>query len=491
MKKPFYKVSIISLCILIVILQAGAQQAVQKSNPMKVYMHYMPWFETPATIGKWGWHWTMNNQNPNVIGMDGQRQIASHYYPLIGPYASRDKDVIEYHFLLMKLSGVDGILINWYGVAGSNGDINDLLRSSDSIVSYTDDFGLQFGVVMEDRFSRSVADVKSNIAYLKDNYFNRPEYIRYGPGNDPLVCIFGPITFEHPADWTGILPSAGEETEFLTLWNESADAGTNADGEFAWVFQDNTNHIVHLDNFYKNRAPLLKTAMGSVYPGFEDFYEEGGVSEGYFTIPSYYGSTLDAVFQKAEQYKSVLDMIQVVTFNDFGEGTMFEPTVETGFSYLVRLQEYTGVSYGEEDLRLVHRLYILRKDYKSDQEIQHLLNQASIHLRNLEISEAAAILNAIEPKTGVPVTRTGQSPGLQVFPNPFSGKVLNIDFDTGITGPGKLSINDIFGRTLFEYKLGEGASSFSIDNLILPQGIYFLNLQVENSRVSTGIILAE
>jgi hypothetical protein len=491
MIKKQLKLSYLFLFFLLMDLPAGAQQSVQKTNPMKVYMHYMPWFETPATIGRWGWHWTMNNMNPNIIGSDGKRQIASYYYPFIGPYASRDKDVIEYHLLLMKLSGVDGILIDWYGVAGSNGDINDLLRSSDSIVSYTDDFGLEFGVVLEDRFSRSIADAKTNITYLKDHYFNRQEYIRYGPGNDPLLCIFGPVTFETPANWAEILPSAGEEVVFITLWYESGEAGSHADGEFAWVYQDNTNHITHLDNFYKNRAPTLKTSMGSVYPGFEDFYEEGGAGQGFFTIPPNDGSTLDAVFQKTEQYQSVLDMVHLVTFNDFGEGTMFEPTMETEFSYLIRLQEYTGVSYGEEELRLVHRLYILRKDYKSDTEIQRQLNQASVHLRNLEISEAAALLNVIEPKTGIPFTRTGRDPGPLVFPNPFQGEVLYIEFNSDFFGAGKLTISDVFGRDLYEYKLEVGASGFSIDNLLLPQGIYFINLYMGDSPVSTSLLITE
>ena len=65
---------------------------VAKTNPMKVYMHYMPWFETPATLGgsNWGYHWKFNNQNPNIVDAAGKRQIASHYYPKIGPYASSD-----------------------------------------------------------------------------------------------------------------------------------------------------------------------------------------------------------------------------------------------------------------------------------------------------------------------------------------------------------------------------------------------------------------
>ncbi len=45
---------------------------VTKTNPLKVYMHYMPWFETPATLGgsSWGYHWRFNNRNPNIARRD-------------------------------------------------------------------------------------------------------------------------------------------------------------------------------------------------------------------------------------------------------------------------------------------------------------------------------------------------------------------------------------------------------------------------------------
>ncbi len=493
MEKSLTKIFFTMLFVLTVFSAARAQLPVQKTNPMKVYMHYMPWFETPATIGRWGWHWTMNNRNPDIIEPGGQRQIAAHYYPLIGPYASRDKYVIEYHMLLMKLSGVDGLLLNWYGVAGSNGDIGDLLKSSDSIVSHTADFGMQFGVVMEDRFSRSLNDVKDNMAYLKNNYFNRPEYIRFGAGNDPLVCIFGPITFQTPANWTEILSSAGEDIEFLTLWNESGDAGANADGEFAWVYQDDVNHITHLDNFYKNRAPSLKTVAGSVYPGFEDFYKEGGVSEGYFTIPPYFGSILDATFNKIEQYKSDLDMVQLVTFNDFGEGTMFEPTVETGFDYLKRLQKFTGVTYGETELKLVHRLYLLRKAYPNDPEIQHQLNQALVHLRNLEIDDAALILNAIPLETSVNENITGElndQPPL-IFPNPYRGGKLTIGFIAGSQNSRQLVITDLCGKIVYECRLEKEISSHTINNGFLSRGIYSLILCSENKLQTGKLVVTE
>ena len=56
--------------------------------------------------------------------IDGKRDIASYYYPLIGPYATNDDRVLDYHFELMKLAKVDGIILDWYGEVGSNGDVD-------------------------------------------------------------------------------------------------------------------------------------------------------------------------------------------------------------------------------------------------------------------------------------------------------------------------------------------------------------------------------
>ena len=127
------KIGILSLVLLLLVLAGCAQESpapaeeppfelqvfapvpVPKTNGLKVYAHYMPWFESKDVNGAWGSHWTMATQNPDLFDEYGRRHIASHYYPDIGPYSSMDPDVIEYHLLLMKLSGIDGVLIDWYG----------------------------------------------------------------------------------------------------------------------------------------------------------------------------------------------------------------------------------------------------------------------------------------------------------------------------------------------------------------------------------------
>jgi hypothetical protein len=97
--------------------------------------------------------------NPDIVDTAGKRQIASHFYPLIGPYACSDRDVIEYHLLLMKYSGIEGILFDWYG----SSDINDyglIRRNTEQIIDRLDEVGLKFAIVYEDR-TVTAASLKS------------------------------------------------------------------------------------------------------------------------------------------------------------------------------------------------------------------------------------------------------------------------------------------------------------------------------------------
>jgi hypothetical protein len=399
----------ILVIVLIVALRAPAAPAqsvpVPKTNSTKVYMHYMPWFQTPTSLGGtsggWGYHWKMNSRNPNIVDSTGKRQIASHYYPKIGPYDSTDADVIEYHMLLLKYSGVDGVMVDWYGVQGSNGDVPSLLNASNAIVNQTNTYGLGFSVVMEDRFSRNIGDAQANMRYLRDNYFNKANYIRAGANDSPLLPIFGPITFETQSQWSQILPETGTDPEFLPLLYQGGDAGSNTDGEYAWPYQDanTSNHLSKLRSFYTSRAPQMGTVGGVAYPGFHDYYLQGGAGTGYFYIPENNGQTLADTLDLYNTYKinDNLNFLQLATFNDFGEGTMFEPTVETGFEYLKQIQQFAGVSYGEAELQLIYRLYTARKKYAGYAPIETMLDQVSTLLTELKVSDATDLLNSAAP----------------------------------------------------------------------------------------------
>lgn len=373
--------------------------AVAKTNGTKIYMHYMPWFETKESNpgGTWGYHWTMANKNPDNVDANGRREIASHYYPLIGPYHSGDKDVIEYHLLLMKYAGIDGVLIDWYGSYNLN-DYRINRDNSEQLIEMLDDVGLEYAIVYEDRFLTNIVDAglsptvvsaaRTDMTYMQNNYFKDANYIKIN--DKPLLMNFGPITLTTPEQWTNAFNTLEPKPTFLTLWFESAEAGENASGEYSWVYQDNT----HISNFYANKLPNLDVAMGSAYPGFNDYYQQGGGGDAIgWTIDHNNGATLDVTLAMAQNAN--LKYLQLVTWNDFGEGTMFEPTVEFGYTYLDKVKAFAGVQNAPVTFAEITKLYNLRKQYKSNSSVQAKLNKAFGYFVSMQPAKAVEVLNGI------------------------------------------------------------------------------------------------
>ncbi|WP_224362307.1 glycoside hydrolase family 71/99-like protein [Hyalangium versicolor] len=368
--------------------------AVSKTFTKKVYVHWMPWFESKATSGNgtWGQHWTMANQNPD------QGRIAAYAYPLIGPYGSGDKDVIEYQLLLMKYAGVDGVLIDWPGTLNCV-DYPKNKQNAEALIAKTASVGLEFAIVYEDHnlslaptYGCSVPDryaaARADMSYLQSNYFSKSNYIRIN--NAPLLMDFGPQTFTAPSDWTNIFSVLSPKPTFLTLWYQQQQAQGSASGEYPWIYSD---FITGLTNFYNNRP--LGVKFGVAYPGFNPFYQAGGWGGPTWTLPyngtGTFGQTVDLA------KNSGVNWIQLATWNDYGEGSMIEPTREFGYGFLTTLQQKLGVPYSQTQLELVNTLFNQRKQYAGNSSKQAQLDQASAYLAALQPDQASAILNGTTP----------------------------------------------------------------------------------------------
>ncbi|WP_103866617.1 glycoside hydrolase family 71/99-like protein [Aquimarina sp. I32.4] len=372
-----------------------------KENPKKVYVHYLPWFQSKDFDGYWGQHWTMSNQNPDVPKSNGNLQIASHYYPLIGPYSSNDPDLHEYHFLIMKLSGIDGVIFDWYG----SKDLHDyglIKQSTETFITALEDLGLQFSIMYEDRVAAQVAEqshttsiieaAQDDFTYINQKYFSSPKYMKHN--NNNMLFVFGPHHITTETSWNqvfDILPTSNRP-DFLTLWAASNSVGVNATGEFLWVDQD---HLLTHEHYYNTHQTTDQIIVGSAYPGFNSFYNEGGWAGGTdsWTIDLNNGTTFIETLNYNHHERS--DFIQIITWNDFGEGTMIEPTQEFGFTYLQLLQQYTGVPHTSGDLQVALDLYLTRKEYTNNEQAQRLLNRTYKYIKQLDMNRANRVIQAV------------------------------------------------------------------------------------------------
>lgn len=373
---------------------SGQPKDVVKTNPTKIYMHVMPWFNSKEYSGFWGIHWKMANKNPEHILPNGQREIASHYYPLIGPYDSGDPDVIDYQLLLMKYSGVDGILIDWYGSYNIL-DYGANLKNTNLIIEGVKRVGLDFAIIYEDNTayeaSKRSSDTEIQAAqkdfnYVKTNYFSSDRYIQIE--DKPLLMTFGPRYFTKPEQWTEILSVLNNKPSFFPLWDHTYRTGdSNSAGEYSWV--DFNSTFSQLDHFYK--ATNHGLSFGSAYPGFHDYYKEGGWGDSYGFVDLKDGNALKQTLQKARA--SGVQYLQLVTWNDYGEGTMIEPTVEYQYQFVDMIQEYTGVSYRQSELETIATYYKKRKEYKGNPEAQKTLDSIFTALTQLDVTKANELLH--------------------------------------------------------------------------------------------------
>jgi len=131
--------------------------------------------------------------------------------------------------------------------------------------------------------------------------------------------------------------------------------------------------------------------IGGAMPEFKDFYQEGGWGDGYTT----YSSLNEQLLIQTLHRSANTDIIQIITWNDFGEGTIIEPTREFGYSRLEQIQEFLGVSYREQELTLAVDLYNKRKEYQNNELINKKLDQVFYYLISLQIGEAQELLNSI------------------------------------------------------------------------------------------------
>ena len=367
-------------------------------------VHYMPWYASRPFSGHWGWHWTMDHFNPDNIGANGKQQIASHYQPLTGAYDSNDSALLEYQVLLMKFTGINGVIIDWYGRENFR-DYSDIHRNSLNLIKHIKKAGLKFAICYEDqsvkhlindkkiKISNDLSYAEKEFLWMEKHFFADESYLRLN--SQPVLLIFGPQHFKKN-QWNPIVSVLKNKVQLFTLPhlnNEIQGAGS-----FGWPPVHGGQKITkevwmnYLEKLYKDHNG--KPTIASVFSQFHDIYEEAGVHKSYGYLDSRGGNTFEVTFQMALTSSS--EIIQVATWNDYGEGTMIEPTKEFGYRYLEFLQAYYienhKLSFNKKDLRLPLKLYQLRKKYQNNKKISDDLDRVSSLLCGSRIKEARDIL---------------------------------------------------------------------------------------------------
>ena len=326
-------------------------------------------------------------------------QAASKFHPTLGLYDSSDPDVLECHVLLMKMAGIDGVIFDWYGPHDFY-DYAVLHRNCEAMLPYLHRANLKFAVCYEDQTvkhmvaggrlqpAQTLAHGQQVMRWLEANWFDQPNYLRLN--GRPLLMVFGP-QFYQGEQWNELLAPLQTPPTFLTLHARK----TAASGAFDWPLPQTENGLKAVERFYE-RAQDWPLSVPVAFPRFDDIYAQAGLP-GYDGIADDSGRTYRDTLRRA--LKSDASVVQIATWNDWGEGTQIEPSDEFGLRDLEATQSarrelwQPDFAYTPADLELPLALFRARKSGGKDARIE-----AAAHwLFAGKPDKARALLEAVAP----------------------------------------------------------------------------------------------
>ena len=317
-----------------------------------IVAHYFDWYQTPEVRGSWhNWEWKGSgpHHDPANVLTNGRCDICSVYYPLIGPYDSSRPEVMEYHILTALAAKIDGFVIDWYGIPS---DENKLVGP---LLDMAARCGFKIAICFEDKTmfayhynvktrEEAIQNAVTNLNYILETYAGHEAYLKVD--GRPVVVDFSwcePMDSvrEHAhgffaSEWRQILAQVRPKHELYFIHDVHChireqywDAGDNV---YPWLDVNGDC----LDRFWQEA--LRRRADGRigwitslVYPGFDNTGVWGWGSGPYITPRE------DGAFYSRSWERSLTNnvrLVQIATWNDFGEGATIEPTLDYGFKYL-------------------------------------------------------------------------------------------------------------------------------------------------------------
>lgn len=276
----------------------------------------------------------------SLIYAGSNSPIYAHFMPWFGGtnhmnvgYRSDDPTQVHKQVSDMLSRGISGMIIDWYGPTDTRLNNTSIYVMQDAATR-----GGQFVfAIMEDVGSLKACattagcDVTqkmiSDLAYINTEFEPSPDYMRVN--GRPVIAFFGVDAYT--IDWT-LVRSSVQGNPLFIFRNNGAFTHPDTDGGFSWVGLSSTPTnmgLGYLDSYYHTALSFpAEYTFGSGYKGFNDTLASWGSNR---ILDQQCGQTWLATLAEAGKYYSAsnqLDAIQLVTWNDYEEGTEIETGID-------------------------------------------------------------------------------------------------------------------------------------------------------------------
>jgi Glycosyl hydrolase family 71 len=270
-------------------------------NNTKVIAHFMPWWGDPRHID---------------VG-----------------YSSHDPAQIHKQIMDMISRGVNGVIIDWYG----SQDYTDVtaklvMAEAEQHPGFTFAIMVDKGAISLSACSGCTPEqtLINQVQYIEQTYIPSPAYMRIN--GRPVITNFD-IDLHYTIDWNAVQAATSTNPDFI-FQHAAGFTHVLSGGSYAWVEPNSTDYgMSYLNKFYTAglAAPTEYTISGA-YKGFNDTLASWSLDR---IMGQQCGQTWLQTFAKINSlYNSGLQVpaVQLVTWNDYEEGTEIETGIDNCFA---------------------------------------------------------------------------------------------------------------------------------------------------------------
>jgi len=248
-------------------------------------------------------------------------------------YSSTDAQQVHRQVADMISRGIDGVIIDWYGPNNSIDQATKLVMTeAEAHPGFTFAIMVDQGAIKWNSCSGCTPQqaLIHQMQYVEQTYFPSKAYLRID--GKPVVTNFD-IDLSYSIDWKAVSASLSAKPAFL-FQNNNGFSHVLSHGSYSWVIPTTTDYgMNYLKSFYGTGiAAVPEQTVGATYKGFNDSLAAWGSNRvmgqqcGQTWLKTF--SQINSLYNSGKQ----LPVLQLVTWNDYEEGTEIESGINNCLS---------------------------------------------------------------------------------------------------------------------------------------------------------------